>query len=109
MERKLQMLVDKKTISNLFEKGNSNKVFPLLMFNMKSKSHKVLFSVSKKKIKKAVDRNRIKRHLKAIYFDDLTLNQNALSNQTIAFVYMSNQPSNYLDLKPKMKKLLETI
>jgi hypothetical protein len=53
MERKLQMLVDKKTISNLFEKGNSNKVFPLLMFNMKSKSHKVLFSVSKKKIKKS--------------------------------------------------------
>ena len=109
MERKTQMLIDKKTISDLFEKGRSNKAFPLIMFYKESNTHKVLFSVSKKKIKRAVDRNRIKRHLKAIYFNDLALNQIHLPNQTIAFVYMSNKPVKHIELKTKMKKLMEAI
>jgi len=103
------MLIDKKTISDLFERGRTIKAFPLIMFYMESNAQKVLFSVSKKKIKRAVDRNRIKRHLKAIYFNDLSLNPNHLSKQTIAFVYTSNKPTNHLELKVKMTKLLEAI
>ena len=109
MERKTQMLIDKKTISDLFEKGRTIKAFPLILFYMKSNTHKVLFSVSKKKIKRAVDRNKIKRHLKAIYFNDLAFNQNHLSKLTIAFVYTSNKPAKHLELKTKMIKLLEAI
>ena len=66
MLRKKQTLSDKKDISKLFSKGFKSSCFPLVMFSMPFEKDQVLFSVSKKNISKATDRNKIKRQMKAI-------------------------------------------
>ena len=109
MERKQMMLVDKRAISLLFSKGKTAKSYPLVMYSMNSPTNKVLFSIPKKIIKSAVTRNKIKRVLKTIYFDELSLKNNKQLNKTIAFVYLSNSKVSYKETKMKMIKLLETL
>ena len=109
MEKKKLMLVDKKTISLLFKKGEVASSFPLLIYSIDSPSKKVLFSVPKKKVKKAVDRNRIKRQLKAIYFNLSSLKKGINSNKAVAFVYISSTKTSTALLNEKMKKLIETL
>ena len=72
MESKTQTLLDKNDVNYLFTKGKSVKAFPLLMYSIKSTEPEVVFSVPKKKINKAVDRNKIKRQMREIYFNDLS-------------------------------------
>jgi ribonuclease P protein component len=65
-------LVDYKHISALFKEGKSFKLFPFRVFYVKKErtelfNNKVLFSVSKGRIRSAVQRNRIKRLLREAY------------------------------------------
>jgi ribonuclease P protein component len=69
---KLEKLKYKKLIEILFSEGKSVTLFPLrIVFLQKEhdgvKPLKVGFSVPKRLIKKAVDRNRIKRQLREVY------------------------------------------
>jgi ribonuclease P protein component len=105
MERKQHMLVDKRSIDLLFKKGKSVKSFPLVMYRMQSDKNKVLFSVPKRNIKSAVNRNRIKRQLRAIYFKQFTLNETSDNNKTIAFVYISKTETTTKELFISMKRL----
>ena len=70
MLRKLQILSNKKDISKLFSKGFKSSRFPIVLFSMPFENNKVLFSVSKKHISKASDRNKIKRQMRTIYFNN---------------------------------------
>ncbi len=60
-----KILKSKKQIDNLFVSGNSIGIFPIrLIYNIDNEldsNFLTAFSVSKKKFKRAVDRNRIKR------------------------------------------------
>ena len=69
MSNKLERLKNNNVISSLFKEGNSINNFPFrLVYFIKEEqlSDSFLVSVSKKNVKKAVDRNRIKRQLKAV-------------------------------------------
>ena len=67
MESKTHTLLDKNDVNYLFTKGKSVKAFPLLMYSIKSSVPEVVFSVPKKKINKAVDRNKIKRVAREVF------------------------------------------
>lgn len=106
MESKTQTVLDKNVVNYLFTKGKSEKAFPLLMYSIKSTVPEVVFSVPKKKINKAVDRNKIKRQMREIYFNDLSFSE---LNNTIGFVYISKLKPSYKQLKQQMSKLLKTL
>ena len=68
---KKERLSGKKEIQELFDKGSSFYLHPFLIKYAgeapEGSFPKVLISVPKKKFKRAVDRNRIKRQLKEVY------------------------------------------
>jgi len=69
---KEERLKHKKLIEKLFKKGHVLKAFPLKLIYLQQEHKgkypiKIGFSVPKKKIKQAVNRNRIKRQLRESY------------------------------------------
>ena len=68
----------------------------------------VLFAVSKKHIPKAVERNKIKRQMHAIYFNNLELFLEG-SKKAIALTYVSKSPTSFLDIKKSMTTLFSLI
>ena len=104
MLRKKQTLSNKKDISKLFSKGFKSSCFPLVMFSMPFEKDQVLFSVSKKNISKASDRNKIKRQMKAIYFNNLELFLNDQPKAT-ALTYVSKKKSSFIEINKSMKEL----
>jgi ribonuclease P protein component len=67
---KSERLYKKKDIQELFDKGSSFYLYPFRVFIQKQagqNTNQVLFSVSKKNFKKAVDRNLIKRRMREAY------------------------------------------
>lgn len=69
---KQNRVTSRQHISMLFQEGMSLSRYPFKVFYVKKKSaeflnHKVLFAVSKKRIRSAVQRNRIKRLLREAY------------------------------------------
>ena len=103
------MLIDKNSINSLFKNGKTNKSFPLIMYSISSNENKVLFTVSKKFFIKAVDRNKIKRQLKSIYFKNINQFKDEINLYNIAFVYISNNKLTYFQLNQKVIKLLSSI
>ena len=92
---------NQKEINHLFRFGKITIIFPLMVYCLEAKEPKVLFSISKKKINKAVDRNKIKRQLKDIYSKDLSWNV----KKHIAFVYIADNICDYNTLYTSMNKI----
>ena len=92
MLRKTYILSNRKTISKLFKTGSKKTVNPLTITAMPFDKNKVLFAVSKKHIPKAVDRNKIKRQMHAIYFNNLELFLQK-PTKAIAITYVSKLPT----------------
>jgi ribonuclease P protein component len=69
--------------------------------------NQVLFSVSKKKIKKATGRNYIKRRLKEAY----RLNKSLLpsSGLLLGFIFVGEAGMSFAELEPKMKLVLQKL
>ena len=113
MEYKLpksERLHAEKSIKELFEKGSSFFLYPFkVMFwvgeGLEESPNQVLFSVSKKKIKKATGRNYIKRRLKEAY----RLNKSLLpqSGLLLGFIFVGEANMCFGDLEPKMKQVLQ--
>ncbi|WP_421875151.1 ribonuclease P protein component [Marinoscillum sp.] len=110
---KREKLVSKKNIEELFKNGSSFYLRPLLVKYHSAKdqtSHQLLFSVSKRNFKRAVDRNLIKRRMREAY----RLNRHLLitpegSFYHIAFVYVDKSIVPYDQIEVKLKKLLKRL
>lgn len=100
---KSERLYKKKDIQELFDKGSSFYLYPFRVFQRQSTqdTNQVLFSVSKKNFKKAVDRNLIKRRMREAY----RLNKAALpetSKLQMAYIYTAKDILEFDQIRDKM-------
>jgi len=112
---KIARLKSKKSIEKLFAEGTSIKKYPLLLIYSKAGTDlpialQVAFSVSKKRFKRAVARNRIKRLMREAY----RLHQNIVKTPddqkyTCMFLYIGAEEIAFQELQEVMKKLLEKL
>lgn len=109
---KLERLKSRKLIERLYLQGNSIKVFPLRMVYLSTEHGanfptQAGFSVSKRKFKNAVDRNRLKRQLREAYRIHKPI---VYDNTKVPHVYMisyiGNEKIKFEELSIKMEKLL---
>jgi ribonuclease P protein component len=110
--KKHEILRSKKKIKELFENGSSFFLYPYKVFILPEPTEentKVLFSVSKKYFKKAVDRNLIRRRMREAYrLNKILLKdlQNRPFSLSIALVYISRFKLPYSDIENKLKQVL---
>jgi ribonuclease P protein component len=108
MLRNTYILSNRKVISKLFKIGTKKTIKPITLISMPFEKNKVLFSVSKKHIPKAVDRNKIKRQMHAIYFNNLELFLQE-PKKAIALTYVSKSPASFVEIKKSMTTLFSII
>ena len=117
--KKEERLSSRTLIDFLFQEGNySAKVYPIRAVFMSTENHQqegvsVLISVPKKRLRHAIDRNRVKRQLREAY----RKNKHTLTEQVrqsgkglaIVFIYVSTEiePSNRIE--KRMVQLLDKI
>ncbi|REE83584.1 ribonuclease P protein component [Lutibacter oceani] len=108
---KEEKLKSKKLIEQLFAEGKHVKSFPLrliyLPLNHKGTFPiKVGFSVPKRNVKLAVNRNRIKRLMREVYRKNKHLFIEHIENKYVfMFIYMAKEEIKYSDLELCLKKL----
>lgn len=114
-----EKLKSKKNIEELFKKGSSfylnNFQVRFCAISQEVDNHQILISVPKKKLKRAVDRNLIKRRVREAY----RLNKHIIvdfsksQNFSIGFVYLSSSILSYKEIETQiiqcLKKLLNKI
>ncbi len=115
--KKEEKLKKRKVIDLLFKKGKSFPQYPLRWVYLKVPPEEeqkmpvqMGFSVSKKRFKKAVNRNRIKRLLREAW----RLNKHKLYKQmaesgsySVMIIYTSKEEMKFEDLEKKMKKSIK--
>lgn len=112
---KNERLHSQKLIKELFDKGSSFFLYPfkVIVLDISSEekgTYQVLFSVSKKKIKKAVDRNLVKRRIKEAY----RLNKSEIlshkdQNKLIGLIYVSSEIGSFQFIEQKIRQILSRI
>ena len=110
--KKTERLKSLNAFKALFTAGQSTKHFPIRMvFTPWKNPDNVLtqagFSVSKKRFKKAVDRNFIKRQMR----ESFRLNKNELLTElqhsyAVLFIYLHHQNSPYTEIEAALKKCM---
>lgn len=111
---KRERLKSKGLIKELFEKGRSVNCFPirlLYLSNEKIDFPQVLITVSKKKFKRAVDRNRIRRQIREAYRINkhLMLNSKFKTPYAIAIIYVSDKKIPFQELERKLILALQRL
>jgi ribonuclease P protein component len=106
-----EKLKSRKLIEHLFGEGKRVKSFPLqliyLQINHDSEFPvKVGFSVPKRVVKLAVDRNRIKRMMREAYrLNKYLISENIKEPYIFMFIYTSKEEPKYADLEEIFKKV----
>lgn len=111
---KAEHLKSKKLIEQLFKGASSAKGYPVLGIYAASEEdathHQAGFSVSKKKFKRAVDRNLLKRRMREAYrLNKHLLPATAQVKIAVMFVYMPAQIHPFAEIEKGMIKALEKI
>lgn len=112
-----EKLCSKRLIDELFNSGRSFNAYPIrvLYHSLKESDApaKVLISVPKKRFRKAVDRNRIKRLIRESYrLNKLQLIEKCEAQGkyiALAFVYIGNEIPEYAGLNKTMIGILEKL
>lgn len=109
--KKHEILRSKKDIKELFDNGSSFFLYPFRVYYLQdpeAENNKALFTVSKKRFKKAVSRNLIRRRMKEAY----RLNKNAFIKERketvsllIALIYISKFELPYTEIENKLKQV----
>jgi ribonuclease P protein component len=106
---KSERLHAEKLIKELFNEGSSFFLYPFKVLYLKKpelqgQANQVLFSVSKKKIKRANGRNFIKRRLKEAY----RLNKATFIHEgiLIGFIFVGKPDMSFAEIQPKMVQVL---
>jgi ribonuclease P protein component len=108
----------KRYIDLLFEKGQSFVVFPLRVVylsveNLMSAPVSILVSVSKKKIKKAVERNYIKRRVRETWrihkYELVDTLAEKDKSMLLAFLYIDKKKHSFDEIEKAMAKVLKTL
>ena len=106
-----EKLKSKKAIELLFAEGSRVKVYPLQLVFLKNEHYsespiKVGFSVPKRSIKLAVNRNRIKRMMREVYRKNKQLySENINEKYIFMFIYMAKDELKLDDLEQSIKKI----
>ncbi len=115
---KEERISSQKEIDYLFNKGNSFVTYPLRVIYVERElisdiPVSILVSVSKKRFKRAVKRNRMKRLIRESYRLNKSGLSSFLSSQKkgllVAFLYLNNELCNYSEMEIAMKKALSTL
>jgi len=110
--KKSELLRSKKRIQELFEEGSSFFLYPFKVFYLKNpsapKQVEVLFTVSRRHLSNAVDRNTIRRRMKEAYrlnkpgFLEL---MGAGISISVAIIYIGKLKLPYTEIENKLKSI----
>ena len=108
---KTEKLKSRKLIGELFNSGKSVKAYPLIAVYLPlaetDKNTLLGVSVAKKRLKKAVDRNLVKRRIREAYrLHKAPLLLEEGSNLAIMIIYLKAEIAPYAEVEKSMKKLL---
>lgn len=115
--KKEQRVTGAKRVDAIFASGTSFISYPLRIVYLQHEQSpinkcSILVSVPKKRIKKAVHRNRIKRLIRESYrLNRELINNIDISEQSldIAFIYVKDTASDYVEIQKAMQKALKQI
>lgn len=109
--KKAERLKSEKIIKELFLKGSSFYSYPLKIFYLPSPKEgpsQVMFAVPKKKIKRAVDRNKLKRRMREAY----RLNKHLAPPDKsfyLGIIYIADKIEDYQLIESKLKKFFDRL
>ncbi len=117
--QKTERLCSKKAIADLFTEGKSFHFYPLKVVfkenNLKSETttNRVLITVSKKKFKLAVDRNRIKRLIREAWRQHKHIVDQQLSSKPvhldIALIFTGHQIPDFKLIQKKINAIVKRL
>lgn len=104
-------------IEKVFAKGRTLKAYPLKLIWLTASGEgpmtQVLFAISKKNIRRAVNRNLIRRRMREVWRKELPLLEAVLASRglrlSIALVYSHKEPVDYNEIEKKIKLLIQKL
>jgi len=118
---KKERISSKTEIELLFTKGSSFFIYPLKVVYFEKACEveeekpvvSIMVSVSKKKFKRAVKRNRLKRLIKESYRLNKSLLIGKIINQprsvSVGFIYLAHEEKTYSEIESAMQEALEIL